>query len=92
MSVTFHALPPSANSACSRCVLKCAGIDFEEVNAYGQTRTPEYLAKFATNLAPALEHDGCCVSETNAIARYLCAAFPDKAGKFYHVCQDQGQG
>ena len=83
MSVTFHALPPSANSARSRCVLKCAGIDFEEVNAYGQTRTPEYLAKFPTNLAPALEHDGCCVSETNAIARYLCAAFPDKAGKFY---------
>ena len=83
MSVTFHALPPSANSACSRCVLKCAGIDFEEVNAYGQTRTPEYLAKFPTNLAPAVEHDGCCVSETNAIARYLCAAFPDKAGKFY---------
>ena len=29
MSVTFHALPPSANSACSRCVLECAGIDFE---------------------------------------------------------------
>ena len=58
-------------------------IDFEEVNAYGQTRTPEYLAKFPTNLAPAVEHDGCCVSETNAIARYLCAAFPDKAGKFY---------
>ena len=57
MSVTFHALPPSANSACSRCVLKCAGIDFEEVNAYGQTRTPEYLAKFPTNLAPALEQN-----------------------------------
>ena len=53
------------------------------MNAYGQTRTPEYLAKFPTNLAPAIEHDGACVSETNAIARYLCGAFPDKAGKFY---------
>ena len=82
-SVTFHGLPPSANSSCTRCVLKCGGIDFEEVNAYGQTRTPEYLAKFPTNLAPAIEHDGACVSETNAIARYLCGAFPDKAGKFY---------
>lgn len=67
MSVTFHALPPSANSACTRCVLKCAGIEHEEVNAYGQTRTPEYIAKFITNLAPAIEHDGACVSETNAI-------------------------
>ena len=36
-----------------------------------------------TNLAPAIEHDGACVSETNAIARYLCAAFPEQAGKFY---------
>ena len=59
--------PPSANSACTRCVLKCAGIEHEEVNAYGQTRTPEYIAKFITNLAPAIEHDGACVSETNAI-------------------------
>ena len=85
MSVTFHALPPSDNSACTRCVLKCAGIEHEEVNAYGQTRTPEYLAKFPTNLAPAIEHDGAYVSETNAIARYLCTAFPEKAGKFYPV-------
>lgn len=83
MSVTFHGLPPSANSACTRCVLACGGIAHEEVNAYGKTRTPEYLAKFPTNLAPAIEHDGACVSETNAIARYLCAAFPDQAGKFY---------
>ena len=83
MSVTFHALPPSANSSCVRCVLKCGGIAHDEVNAYGQTRTPEYLAKFPTNLAPAIEHDGACVSETNAINRYLCAAFPSEAGKFY---------
>ena len=83
MSVTFHGLPPSANSACTRCVLACGGIAHEEVNAYGKTRTPEYLAKFPTNLAPAIEHDGACVSETNAIARYLCAAVPDQAGKFY---------
>ena len=83
MSVTFHALPVSANSACTRCVLKCAGIDHVEENAYGKTRSPEYVAKFVTNLAPAIEHDGACVSETNAIARYLCAAFPEQAGKFY---------
>ena len=62
MSVTFHALPPSANSSCVRCVLECGGIAHDEVNAYGQTRTPEYLAKFPTNLAPAIEHDGACVS------------------------------
>jgi glutathione S-transferase len=83
MSVKFHAMPPSANSACTRCVLACAGIEHEEVNAYGQTRTPEYIAKFPTNLAPAIEHGDVYVSETNAVARYLCNAFPEKAGKFY---------
>lgn len=82
-SVTLNTLPPSANSACARCILACSGIAFKEENVYGKTRTPEYLAKFPTNLAPSIEHDGVCVSENGAIARYLVAAFPSNAGKFY---------
>jgi len=50
---------------------------------YGKTRTPEYIAKFPSNLAPGLEHDGVCLTEGLAIMRYLAKAFPDKAGKFY---------
>ena len=47
-----------------------------------RTRTARRVARvrreFVTNLALAIEHDGACVSETNAIARYLCAAFPER--------------
>ena len=45
--------------------------------------TPEYISKFPTNLAPAIEHDDFCISESNAIMRYVVTTFPDKAGKFY---------
>eukprot|EP00802_Teleaulax_amphioxeia_P023998 Tamp_24644.p1 GENE.Tamp_24644~~Tamp_24644.p1 ORF type:complete len:248 (+),score=56.56 Tamp_24644:100-843(+) len=83
MPVILHALPPSANSASCRAFLMASGIDFAEEMCYGKTRTPEFIAKFPTNLAPALEHDGVCISENNAIGRYLAAVFPDKAGKFY---------
>ena len=34
----LHALPPSANSASTRALLKAAGIDFKEEMAYGKTR------------------------------------------------------
>lgn len=87
--IILHALPPSANSACTRCLLKCAGLEFEEVNVYGKTREPDYIAKFPTNFAPAVTHepaDGAepiHVSENGAIARYICNTFLDSAGKFY---------
>jgi glutathione S-transferase len=83
MSLVLHALPPSANSSTVRALLKVAGIDFSEVNCYGQTRSEKYVSKFPTNLAPALEHGDFCVSESTAIMKYVAGAFKEKAGKFY---------
>jgi len=71
------------NSAVIRSFLKVTQIPFKEENAWGKTRTPQYIAKFPTNLAPAIEHGSVCVAENNAILRYLCRAMPDKAGKYY---------
>jgi len=55
----------------------------QEENAWGKTRTPEYIAKFPTNLAPSIEHGSVYVTEGGAILRYLACAFPDKAGSAY---------
>ncbi|CAB9500387.1 glutathione Stransferase [Seminavis robusta] len=81
--VILWTLPPSSNSAVIRTFLLAAEIPFEEKNAWGQTRTPEYIAKFPNNCAPAVEHGDFSVCETAASMRYLAKAFPDKAGKFY---------
>jgi len=43
----------------------------------GQTRTPEYLAKFPQGQVPAIEFDdGRCLSQSNAIMRYLARGSP----------------
>ena len=82
MPIILHALPPSANSACVRTFLAASDLEFEEQNCYGKTRSEEYIAKFPTNLAPAIEDGQVYVSETLAIMRYLAKVYPDKAGKF----------
>jgi len=48
--------------------------DIEIVNAYGKTRTPEYLAMNPCHTAPCLELDGDAgaIWESCAIMRYLC--------------------
>jgi len=81
--VILYSLPPSANSGVIRTLLLAAGISFKEENAWGKTRTPEFIAKFPNNCCPALEHGDFTVAECSAILRYICRAFPDKAGKYY---------
>lgn len=81
--VILYALPPSSNSAVIRTFLLAAEIPFDEENAWGKTRTPEFIAKFPNNCCPGVEHGDYTVGENSAILRYLCKAFPDKAGKFY---------
>jgi len=45
---------------------------------FGQTDTPAYRAMNPTGLVPTLEDDGFTLWESNAILRYLCAAYaPD---------------
>jgi glutathione S-transferase len=81
--IKFWSLPPSSNSAVVRSFMAVTGIDFEEENAWGQTRTPEYIAKFPNNCAPAIEHGDVNLTESATILRYLARSFPDQAGKYY---------
>jgi glutathione S-transferase len=39
----LHVIKPSVNNMCVRVLVRAAGLDIEEVDAYGQTRTDEFL-------------------------------------------------
>ena len=42
---TLNILMPSVNNLTARVFVRAAGLDFEEVDVWGQTTTPEFLAK-----------------------------------------------
>jgi len=66
---------PSVNNLTARVFVRAAGLDFEEVDVWGQTRTPEFLAKDPAHLTPLLEEDGLprgSLWESCAIMQYLC--------------------
>jgi glutathione S-transferase len=72
---TLSILPPSVNNLTARIFLRAAGLDFEECNVWGQTTTPEFLAKDPAHLTPLLEEDGLprgSLWESCAIMQYLC--------------------
>ena len=68
-------LKPSVNNLTARIFVRAAGLDFEEVDVWGQTTTPEFLAKDPAHLTPLLEEDGLprgSLWESCAIMQYLC--------------------
>lgn len=72
---TLNILTPSVNNLATRIFVRAAGLDFEEVNVWGQTATPEFLAKDPAHLTPLLEEDGLprgSLWESCAIMAYLC--------------------
>ncbi len=72
---TLNILTPSVNNLATRIFVRAAGLDFEEVNVWGQTTTPEFLAKDPAHLTPMLEEDGLprgSLWESCAIMTYLC--------------------
>jgi glutathione S-transferase len=72
---TLNILEPSVNNLCVRIFVRAAGLDFEEVNVWGETTTPEFLAKDPAHLTPMLEEDGLprgSLWESCAIMQYLC--------------------
>jgi glutathione S-transferase len=72
---TLNVLMPSVNNLTARVFVRAAGLDFEEVDVWGQTRTPEFLAKDPAHLTPLLEEDGLprgSLWESCAIMQYLC--------------------
>jgi glutathione S-transferase len=72
---TLSVLLPSVNNLTARVFVRAAGLDFEEVDVWGQTRTPEFLAKDPAHLTPLLEEEGLprgSLWESCAIMQYLC--------------------
>ena len=72
---TLNILKPSVNNLTVRIFVRAAGLDFEELDVWGKTTTPEYLAKYPAHLTPMLEEEGLprgALGESCAIMQYLC--------------------
>jgi glutathione S-transferase len=71
---TLNILTPSVNNLSARIFVRAAGLDFEEVDVWGQTTEPEYLAKYPAHLTPTVEAEGLprgILGESCAIMAYL---------------------
>ena len=63
----------------ARLTLEEKGVDYDLVEVdliAGATKAPEHLARHPFGKVPAFEHDGFELYETDAIMRYVNAAFP----------------
>ncbi len=72
---TLNILTPSVNNLTARIFVRAAGLDFEEVDVWGKTTTPEYLSKYPAHLTPMLEAEDLprgSLGESCAIMAYLC--------------------
>jgi glutathione S-transferase len=72
---TLNVLKPSVNNLTARIFVRAAGLDFEEIDVWGKTTTPEFLAKDPAHLTPMLEEAGLprgSLWESCAIMQYLC--------------------
>ncbi|MFL6015657.1 MAG: glutathione S-transferase family protein, partial [Gaiellaceae bacterium] len=81
---TLNILKPSVNNMTARVFVRAAGLDFEELDVWGKTTSPEYTAKYPPHLTPSLEDASLprgTLGESCAIMAYLC----DKHGldRFY---------
>jgi glutathione S-transferase len=72
---TLNILKPSVNNLTVRIFVRAAGLDFEEVDVWGKTTSPEYMEKYPAHLTPMLEEEGLpkgALGESCAIMAYLC--------------------
>jgi glutathione S-transferase len=73
--ITLNILKPSVNNLTVRIFVRAAGLDFEEVDVWGQTRTEDFLTKDPAHLTPMIEEEGLpkgSIWESCAIMQYLC--------------------
>jgi glutathione S-transferase len=87
---TLNILKPSVNNLTVRIFMRAAGLDFEEVDVWGKTTSPEYMDKYPAHLTPMLETEGLprgALGESCAIMQYLCNKhgltqfYPEDPGK-----------
>jgi glutathione S-transferase len=72
---TLNILKPSVNNLTVRIFMRAAALDFEEVDVWGKTTSPEYVEKYPAHLTPMLETEGLprgALGESCAIMQYLC--------------------
>jgi glutathione S-transferase len=72
---TLNILKPSVNNLTVRIFVRAAGLDFDELDVWGKTTTPEFLQKYPAHLTPMLEEEGLpkgALGESCAIMQYLC--------------------
>ena len=72
---TLNILKPSVNNLTVRIFMRAAGLDFEEVDVWGKSTGPEYVAKYPPHLTPSLEDASLprgTLGESCAIMAYLC--------------------
>jgi len=73
--ITLNILKPSVNNMTVRVFVRAADLDFEEVDVWGATTSPEYLAKYPAHLTPMIETEGLprgALGESCAIMQFLC--------------------
>ena len=72
---TLSILKPSVNNLAARVFVRAAGLEWEEVDMWGNKGTPEFLQKDPADLTPLLEEEGLpkgSLWESCAIMQYLC--------------------
>jgi glutathione S-transferase len=87
---TLNILKPSVNNLTVRIFVRAAGLDFEEVDVWGKTTTPEFVQKYPAHLTPMLEEEGLprgALGESCAIMAYLC----NKHGLDQFYSRDAGE-
>src|SRR5689334_696052 len=72
---TLSILKPSVNNLSARIFIRAAGLDFDEVDMWGNKGTTEFLSKDPADLTPLLEESGLpngSLWESCAIMQYIC--------------------
>jgi glutathione S-transferase len=72
---TVNILKPSVNNLTVRVFMRAGGLDFQEVDVWGKSTGPEYVAKYPPHLTPSLEDPALprgTLGESCAIMAYLC--------------------
>ena len=72
---TVNILKPSVNNLTVRVFMRAGGLDFDEVDVWGKSTGPDYIAKYPPHLTPSLEDPALprgTLGESCAIMAYLC--------------------
>lgn len=75
-TIKLNVVKPSVNNMAARVFVRAAGLDFAETDVYGQTRSPEFLARNPAHLTPMIESSDLprgALWESCAIMKYLAA-------------------